>query len=364
MASCRQVAIEKLASDSSDSDSSNSDDSVARAPATDGQRHADGTASSATAAEAKLAAQLAKDPWGRFGGRQGKIARIRAQEEAQLAALAAKLAPPQPPAVAPAKGGKRKKSGAAVGADAAGLAPAKRKKGSKAAAPATLGEGAAPAEAARARVVVVADPVADKLSAAHTAFQPTPQSGWWGSKRFTSAGAMGSVRYPSSLILTLVPSARELFGKACKAALSQHSRPATAMLPYLLSAYQRLENAIGCLLPWLGQLCLPSNFCSCSASLWNRCFRLPWIGWSLCIRSAVSVLQTGSGMQPAGGKDRTGFTENTQEDLYMALHNAKSSGKTGLGKGRGSGAQHKSITQASNSAIPMTLNTTWLSTKR
>lgn len=170
---------------------------MARAPATGGQRHADGTASSASAAEAKLAAQLARDPWGRFGGRQGKIARLRAQEEAQLAALAAKLASPQPAAVAPAKGGKRKKSGAAVGEDAAGLAPAKRKKGSKAAAPA--GEGAAPAEAALARVVVVADPVADKLSAAHTAFQPTPQSGWWGAKRFTSAGAMGSVRYPLSL---------------------------------------------------------------------------------------------------------------------------------------------------------------------
>lgn len=62
----------------------------------------------------------------------------------------------------------------------------------------------------------------------------------------------------------------------------------------------------------------------------------------------MTVLQTGSGMQPAGGKDRTEFTENTQEDLYMALHNAKSSGKTGLGKGRGSGAQHNLITHASN----------------
>lgn len=48
--------------------------------------------------------------------------------------------------------------------------------------------------------------------------------------------------------------------------------------------------------------------------------------------------QTGSGTQPAGGKERTEFTEDTQENLYMALHNAKSSGKTGLGKGRGSGA--------------------------
>ena len=47
----------------------------------------DGTQSSATAAELKLAAQLSKDPWGRFGGRAGKMARIRAQEAETLAAM-------------------------------------------------------------------------------------------------------------------------------------------------------------------------------------------------------------------------------------------------------------------------------------
>ena len=47
----------------------------------------DGTHSSATAAELKLAAALSKDPWGRFGGRGGKLARIRAQEAATLAAM-------------------------------------------------------------------------------------------------------------------------------------------------------------------------------------------------------------------------------------------------------------------------------------
>ena len=47
----------------------------------------DGTHSSATAAELKLAAALSKDPWGRFGGRAGKLARIRAQEAATLAAM-------------------------------------------------------------------------------------------------------------------------------------------------------------------------------------------------------------------------------------------------------------------------------------
>ena len=47
----------------------------------------DGTRSSATAAELKMAAELSKDPWGRFGGRGGKMARIRAQEAKTLAAM-------------------------------------------------------------------------------------------------------------------------------------------------------------------------------------------------------------------------------------------------------------------------------------
>lgn len=188
-----QVAIEKLNSDSdsSDSDSSDSDDSVAEVPTGGPQRHADGTLSSATAAEAKLAAQLAKDPWGRFGGRQGKMARIRAQEEAQLAAMAAKVAASQ--SAADAAKGKRKKGAVATEDAAAEGGPrAKRKKGSKASA-GSSDEEAAPAVPTR-RLVVVADPIADKLSEAHTAFQPTPATGWWGAKRFTSAGAMGAVR--------------------------------------------------------------------------------------------------------------------------------------------------------------------------
>ncbi len=47
----------------------------------------DGTQSSATPAELKMAAELSKDPWGRFGGRAGKMARIRAQEAQTLAAM-------------------------------------------------------------------------------------------------------------------------------------------------------------------------------------------------------------------------------------------------------------------------------------
>ena len=64
-----------------DSDSDSSGDELTTYP------NRDGTQSSATAAELKLAAALSKDPWGRFGGRAGKMARIRAQEAETLAAM-------------------------------------------------------------------------------------------------------------------------------------------------------------------------------------------------------------------------------------------------------------------------------------
>jgi hypothetical protein len=58
-------------SDSSDSSDSDSDDEMGR----------DGIRSTATKAERKIAKQLAKDPWGRWGGREGKFARIRSYEQ-------------------------------------------------------------------------------------------------------------------------------------------------------------------------------------------------------------------------------------------------------------------------------------------
>ncbi|PNH04765.1 PIN2/TERF1-interacting telomerase inhibitor 1 [Tetrabaena socialis] len=51
----------------------------------------DGTVASASAAELKIAADLAKDPWGRWGGRGGKMARIRAQEQEEASRARAKL---------------------------------------------------------------------------------------------------------------------------------------------------------------------------------------------------------------------------------------------------------------------------------
>lgn len=171
-----QVEITKLRSDSSSSDSDDSSDSEVAVDAarTGRQLHADGTVSSATAAEAKIAAQLAKDPWGRFGGRQGKMARIRAQEEAQLALLAAKAAPS-----AAAAGLKRK-------ATVSATVDSKRRKGDG-------GSAGQPVAKPARLMVVVADSVADQLATERSAFSPTPATGWWGAKRFISSGAMGAV---------------------------------------------------------------------------------------------------------------------------------------------------------------------------
>ncbi|BDA41447.1 probable G patch domain-containing protein 4 at N-terminal half [Coccomyxa sp. Obi] len=69
-----QALVEDLDSDDSD------DDVIVHV-------NRDGTRSSAASHEQKIAAALAKDPWGRFGGREGKMARIARQEAELLARL-------------------------------------------------------------------------------------------------------------------------------------------------------------------------------------------------------------------------------------------------------------------------------------
>lgn len=82
------AAVTELNEHDDDSDcSTSSSDEEEGAVHTKSNR--DGTRSTATIHEAKLAAALAKDPWGRFGGKEGKLARIREQER-KLAEEAAK----------------------------------------------------------------------------------------------------------------------------------------------------------------------------------------------------------------------------------------------------------------------------------
>lgn len=315
-----QVEITKLASDSSSSDSDDSSDSEVAVDAarTGRQMHPDGTVSSATAAEAKLAAQLAKDPWGRFGGRQGKMARIRAQEEAQLALLAAKAMPP-----AAAAGLKRK---AAVTVTAAVVDSSKSKSKRRK----TDGGSAGQPDGKRDRLtVVVADPVADQLAAECSVFSPTPATGWWGAKRFISSGAMGAV--------SIIP------------ATFYHELSAFSDSP---RCPPLIENTAVDLLAASAHVSLcPHAYRGCMGRqivVLSRihCFWMYYARWLEIHISRHSqshaarrrpLLQGGNGDKPAGSRERTKFTEDTQENLYMALHNAKTSGKTGLGKGKGSG---------------------------
>lgn len=76
---------------SSDSDSSDSSDEDEPALGAFLAVNSDGTLASASKEELTLANQLAKDPWGRFGGKKGKLARIRQQEEVEAARARAKL---------------------------------------------------------------------------------------------------------------------------------------------------------------------------------------------------------------------------------------------------------------------------------
>lgn len=82
------VASHSSSSSDSDSSDGSSDDDE---PALGVIMNRDGTVATASADEMKIARRLAKDPWGRFGGRDGKLARIRAHEEAQAAEARAKM---------------------------------------------------------------------------------------------------------------------------------------------------------------------------------------------------------------------------------------------------------------------------------
>jgi G-patch domain len=129
-------------------DSSDSED-------TDCLRNSDGTASSATAAELRLARQLAKGSTGRFGCRAGKLARIREQE-----ALLASVADPM-------QAGK----------------PLQDRKASA----------AAHASAPERRKGIVLEVPGCESDRGTPARPPSPQpSAWWGRRQFTSGGWLGS----------------------------------------------------------------------------------------------------------------------------------------------------------------------------
>lgn len=220
-------------------------------PAAKRQRlHRDGTVSSASAAERSIAAALAKDKWGRFGGREGKMARIRAQEQAAAAARDSanggspdREDPPPPipkqrenkavgkePSIAPSDTVQASPAGAEMSS--------KKRKGGKKGVGGTIAAAAAAeskaeaADSSRARSAPMA------IVGGSGGFVATPAAGWWGAARFVSSG--------------------------CLAGLERTAEHAA--------------------------------------------------------------------------RERQAFSEATQEQLYMAVHGAKSTGKKGVGKGAGGGA--------------------------
>jgi hypothetical protein len=137
-----------------------------------------------TRAELALARELAKDPWGRFGGRQGKMARIAAAEAA--AAVAAGRAPP--PVAAPVASGPE-----ADAAHAARRREERDKRKAEKAAAAQAAAAKAKAEAASRKRARAASPPPPPPRIASVAdddapVAPAPQH-WW-SRLFHSAGAM------------------------------------------------------------------------------------------------------------------------------------------------------------------------------
>ncbi|KAL4858564.1 G patch domain-containing protein 4 [Chlorella vulgaris] len=207
--------------ESSSSDSSDSDSDDERMAAIAASVNHDGTRTSASVAELKLLASLSKKGGraaaGRFGGRGGKLDRIRQQEaamaEAATSKAAAATAAPgssqqsdttsevllsagsskKRKAAAAASGEVRETSVASGKADQEG--GKKRRKNGKALAAADADAGGDDAPAAPAaeqvpkkpRIVIEAKCVA---SAPSHPFVPTPATGWWGAKRFASAGCL------------------------------------------------------------------------------------------------------------------------------------------------------------------------------
>ena len=182
-------------------------------------RNSDGTVTSAAQHELQIAADLAAQPaWhggGRFGGREGKLARIRQQEA--LAAAKLGLALPKAdlaPAAASIKS-KKRKAPLSMAADqtldeaqVATVKTGKSKKRKDKQAPsdqqATIPQ---KIDATECCLYPERSPVAKKriiIEPSFTATAPaipfvqTPASGWWGAKKFKSAGVLEGMDQPQS----------------------------------------------------------------------------------------------------------------------------------------------------------------------
>ncbi|KAL4422211.1 hypothetical protein ABPG77_009686 [Micractinium sp. CCAP 211/92] len=183
-------AVATVDEDSSDSSDSDSDDEQMAAIAAAVNR--DGTRTSASADELKLLASLSKGgrlAAGRFGGRDAKMARIRQQEAKLAAEYATKLGVPSAATTGTAgtAGRGSDQSDTTSEVHLSGGGSKKRRKGGEGGA-AAAGSGDAGEEPAKKQRIVIEPKIAQVAPVYE--FKPTPATGWWGEKRFCSAGCL------------------------------------------------------------------------------------------------------------------------------------------------------------------------------
>lgn len=203
-------------SSGSDSDVSTADEVTVCA------RNSDGTITSAAQHELQIAAELAAQPaWhggGRFGGREGKLARIRQQEalaaaklglalpNADLASAAASVTNPKCAAHVSTAGGESCSTEPVPHVNIEKSPKSKKRKHKEAAgdqqATDTQQAGASvsslcPDQPPVAKKRIIVEPAFTATGVA-VPFVQTPASGWWGAKKFTSAGVMEGIDQPQN----------------------------------------------------------------------------------------------------------------------------------------------------------------------
>ena len=205
--------------------SSDSDSDVSTADeVTVSVRNSDGTITSAAQHELQIAAELAAQPaWfggGRFGGREGKLARIRQQEA--LAAAKLGLALPKPELASatglPRASKKRKaphntsaETGSSPATEPVGVPNVKYKSSRKvkdkqavmdqqvalSSQPDASVPDLSPDVRPAGKKPIIVEP-AFTATVPAVPFVQTPASGWWGAKKFKSAGVLEGMEQPQS----------------------------------------------------------------------------------------------------------------------------------------------------------------------
>ena len=301
-------------------------------------------------AELMLAKELAKDKWGRWGGREGKMARIAQAEAAAAAEAAARtgepqrqlravMAEPEPESDSDgerrrAKEARRSKRAAAAASrkaetaveavsGGAGLGAAQEdeprirsKKAKKAAQKAAADAAADGAEAEAPPKRGRANGAQAPAPAAAVRAEPPVKAPWWAAL-FRTGGALGSI------------SVRALDACLCTLSLeSASSTRADSSSPSAPVRNSRTDPARSFLHRWACFTLLPgSAYAAVRRSLLQSLAQL--------VCGAARADPGGAAATQRERERKRGFDEADQEDLFTKAHDAKKSGHKGLGAGSG-----------------------------